>query len=552
MAAARGLIGKAGSPNSQGMRPRAQMRGSPRKPSILETRKRLLNASDRPPELQYELLLMFARNELAAQWTILVLALIFSLASMFWAPEREAIIWLIVVVTTKIALLEVCRKFAQLPKADVDVKLWYRRLFVAEAASGLAWACFALIGNGANAAGDQGYILSSHVFLFASLIVLLAIRMTFASTVLPLLYIGTIPMTLAVVARLTIQQDFFYFALASLAVGVHIYFVFLAKGLQTTAVSMLEYRLQKDLLISELAEEKTTSDLARQRAEDANLAKSRFLATMSHELRTPLNAVLGFSEVMKNELLGPIDNKSYKEYAENIHSSGAHLLHLINEILDLSRVEAGKYDMSEKPIDLAAIVDDCRRLLHLRAETKGLKIIERYSAEMSPLWADERAVRQICLNLMSNAVKFTPRGGSVTLLIETTADGEQMIRISDTGPGIPKEEIPKVLEAFGQGSLAHETAEGGTGLGLPIVRKLIELHGGRLDLQSELRKGTSATVYFPRIRNMERLGPLAGSNRIGRTSVEQSGRPGEVAHPRRPRRLVRPRRQSETDRIATG
>ncbi|MGI9411095.1 MAG: sensor histidine kinase [Hyphomicrobiaceae bacterium] len=552
MAAAHGLIGKAGGPNSQGMRSRAQRHKPTRKPSILETRKRLINTSDRPPELQYELLLMFARNELAAQWTILVLALIFSLASMFWAPEREAIIWLIVVVTTKIALLEVCRKFAQLPKADADAKLWYRRLFVAEAASGLAWACFALIGNGTNAVGDQGYILSSHVFLFASLIVLLAIRMTFASTVLPLLYVGTIPMTLAVVARLTIQQDFFYFALASLAVGVHIYFIFLAKGLQTTAVSMLEYRLQKDLLISELAEEKTTSDLARQRAEDANLAKSRFLATMSHELRTPLNAVLGFSEVMKSELLGPMDNKSYKEYAENIHSSGAHLLHLINEILDLSRVEAGKYDMSEKPIGLAEIVDDCRRLLHLRAETKGLKIIERYSPEMAPLWADERAVRQICLNLMSNAVKFTPRGGSVTLVIETTAEGEQMICVSDTGPGIPKDEIPKVLEAFGQGSLAHETAEGGTGLGLPIVHKLVELHGGRLDLRSELRKGTIATVYFPRIRNMERLGPLADPNRAGRSGSEHPGRSHDLAHPRRPRRLVRARQQPETDRSATG
>ena len=553
MVAARGLIGKADGPDHRGLRPRARKSKAQRKQSILETRKRLLNSNDRPPELQYELLLMFARNELAAQWTILVLALIFSLASMFWAPEREAITWLIVVVTTKIALLEVCRKFARLPKAEVDVKLWYRRLFVAEAASGLAWACFALIGNGANAIGDQGYILSSHVFLFASLIVLLAIRMTFASTVLPLLYVGTIPMTLAVVARLGLQQDFFYFALASLAVGVHIYFIFLAKGLQTTAVSMLEYRLQKDLLISELAEEKTTSDLARQRAEDANLAKSRFLATMSHELRTPLNAVLGFSEVMKNELLGPMQNASYKEYADNIHSSGSHLLHLINEILDLSRVEAGKYDLSEKPVNLADIVDDCRRLLRLRAETKGLKIVERYNPGMAPLWGDERALRQICLNLMSNAVKFTPRGGSVTLITETTSDGEQMIRVSDTGPGIPKDEIPKVLEAFGQGSLAHETAEGGTGLGLPIVRKLVELHGGRLDLQSELRKGTVATVYFPRIRNMQRLEQFTEQDKVGHTQPDKVAvQHGERAHRRRPARLIRALRRRETKRYATG
>ena len=207
----------------------------------------------------------------------------------------------------------------------------------------------------------------------------------------------------------------FYLAMAAMAVGLHVYFIFLAKGLNSTALAMLEFRAEKDALIAEIEEEKSISDEARRRAEAANVAKSRFLATMSHELRTPLNAILGFSEVMKCELLGPMQNESYKEYAGNIHDSGRHLLQLINEILDLSRIEAGRYELHEEPVRLSEIVEDCLRLLHLRAESKGLQVALEFAKGLEQIWADERAIRQICLNLMSNALKFTPRGGRITL-----------------------------------------------------------------------------------------------------------------------------------------
>ena len=266
----------------------------------------------------------------------------------------------------------------------------------------------------------------------------------------------------------------FYLAMAAMAVGLHVYFIFLAKGLNSTALAMLEFRAEKDALIAEIEEEKSISDEARRRAEAANVAKSRFLATMSHELRTPLNAILGFSEVMKCELLGPMQNANYKDYAGNIHDSGRHLLQLINEILDLSRIEAGRYELHEEPVRLCDIVEDCLRLLHLRAESKGLHVALEFARGLEPIWADERAIRQICLNLMSNALKFTPRGGRITLLVSATPDGGQTLIVKDTGPGIPKEEIPRVMQAFGQGSLAHQTAEGGTGLGLPIVQNLVE------------------------------------------------------------------------------
>ena len=225
-------------------------------------------------------------------------------------------------------------------------------------------------------------------------------------------------------------------------------------------------------------------------------------------IRDRLNAILGFSEVMMDEILGAMHNDTYREYSGNIHESGKHLLHLINEVLDLSRIEAGRYELNEEPQRLTDVAEDCHRLLKLRAESKGLLIVEDFDEKLAQLWVDERAVRQICLNLMSNALKFTPKGGRITVTVAATEDGGQLLSVKDTGPGIPKEEIPKVMQAFGQGSLAHQTAEGGTGLGLPIVKHLIELHDGHFELRSELRKGTEAVVFFPKKRVLQQMPPL--------------------------------------------
>ena len=370
-----------------------------------------------------------------------------------------------------------------------------------------------------------------HVFMLASLIVLLAIRMTFASAVMTLLYVGTMPMTVAVVVRLLMQGHPFYMAMAAMAIGLHVYFIFLAKGLNSTALSMLEFRAEKDALIAEIEEEKSISDEARRRAEAANVAKSRFLATMSHELRTPLNAILGFSEVMKSELLGPMQNANYKEYAGNIHDSGRHLLQLINEILDLSRIEAGRYELHEEPVRLSDIVEDCRRLLGLRAESKGLQMVLEFDKGLDQIWADERAIRQICLNLMSNALKFTPaRRAHHAQRLALPRRRPEAERQAIPGPGIPKEEIPRVMQAFGQGSLAHQTAEGGTGLGLPIVQNLVDLHGGTFELQSELRKGTEAIVMLPKSRVLRAMPPLQP---LGRSATARpAAHPQRRKHPR--------------------
>jgi two-component system cell cycle sensor histidine kinase PleC len=186
-----------------------------------------------------------------------------------------------------------------------------------------------------------------------------------------------------------------------------------------------------------------------------------------------------------------------------------HLLGLINEILDLSRIEAGRYELNEESVSLVSIVEDCHHLLKLRASNRGIIIHEVFEPELPRLWADERAIRQICLNLLSNAIKFTPPAGEIWLKVGWTASGGQYISMKDTGAGIPEEEIPIVLASFGQGSNSIKSAEQGAGLGLPIAKSLVDLHGGTFSLISKLRIGTEVIVTFPPERVVAAMAPMA-------------------------------------------
>lgn len=501
--------------NAQSAETAAVKSSSPGRPvrslkELRSFREKLAHGTSDKPEFEYELLTMFARNETSAPFAMPALCFIFYITSMFWASFIEATTWIAIVSISRVYMLDQCRRLLSIPRTEVNVRQWRRHFVRIELVNGFALAAFALIGMSFH--GDHHTAapatFSSHVFIFATLMVVLAIRMTFASTLPQLFLAGTVPMTVAVAARLFTLGDPFYFALASMAVGIHVFFLYLARGLHSTALAMVEFRAEKDNLISELEEATAISDEARRRAEAANKAKSRFLATMSHELRTPLNAIMGFSEVMEQELLGPIGNDVYRDYAHNIYKSGEHLLCIINEILDLSRIEAGRYDLNEETTRLTDIAEDCERLVKIKADSKALSIVEDFAPNLPQVWVDPRAIRQICLNLLSNALKFTPKGGRITIIIGFTQDGGQFLTVADTGPGIPKNEIPRVLQAFGQGSLAHETAEGGTGLGLSIVQNLIHLHGGTFDLQSELRKGTEVTITIPPQRVINAASPL--------------------------------------------
>jgi signal transduction histidine kinase len=233
----------------------------------------------------------------------------------------------------------------------------------------------------------------------------------------------------------------------------------------------------------------------------ANSTKSEFLAHMSHELRTPLNAIIGFSEIVAGELFGAIDNRRYVEYAGDIHTSGKHLLSIINDILDLAKIEAHRRELTESVIDLQETAAAALRLVRGRAENGKLRLVNEITRGCVPLLqADERAVKQMLLNLLSNAVKFTPKGGLVTVSAEMREDRSLVVTVSDTGIGIAPENIPRALAPFGQVENAISHSAEGTGLGLPLVKALMELHGGFLELESEVDKGTQARLVFPASR----------------------------------------------------
>jgi PAS domain S-box-containing protein len=237
---------------------------------------------------------------------------------------------------------------------------------------------------------------------------------------------------------------------------------------------------------------------AKEQAELANRSKSEFLANMSHELRTPLNAIIGFSEIVAGELFGPIGGKRYVEYARDIHTSGIHLLSIISDILDLSKIEAGRRELTESAIDLHEAAESALRLVRGRAENSGVGLVNEINREATPrLLADDRGVKQMLLNLLSNAVKFTPDGGRIAVSAALRSNGSLAVTVEDTGIGIAPEDIPRALAPFSQVDSALTRRYEGTGLGLPLVKSLIELHDGTLELESEEGKGTLATVVFP-------------------------------------------------------
>jgi signal transduction histidine kinase len=243
-------------------------------------------------------------------------------------------------------------------------------------------------------------------------------------------------------------------------------------------------------------------------AESASRAKSEFLANMSHELRTPLNAIIGFAEVIERETFGPAAPR-YREYASDIHGSGRHLLQVINDVLDLSKVEAGQMLLHEARLDPALVMQGCVRLLKPRAAKSNVRIYTSFDPHLPVLLADEARLRQIGLNLMSNAVKFTKPGGRVSVSTGLDRDGGIAIAVTDTGIGMTAEEIAIALEPFQQVMSSQSRTNEGTGLGLPLTKTLVELHGGRLDIASAPGRGTTVTVSFPASRSVAQLVEVA-------------------------------------------
>ena len=266
-------------------------------------------------------------------------------------------------------------------------------------------------------------------------------------------------------------------------------------GERTAELSQANVRLMHEIGEHKLTEEALI--MAKEQAEYANRAKSEFLANMSHELRTPLNAIIGFSDVMKNHMFGPVGNPKYVEYVNDINASGSHLLELITDILDLSKIEAGKNELHEENIDVSKALGSCLTLVKERAEEAGVEIECDTASNLPALLADERKLKQILINLLSNAIKFTPDGGKVTIRIRPHEADGYVFQIADTGIGIALADFPKAMTPFQQIDSDLNRKYEGTGLGLPLTKALVELHGGSLDMESEVGVGTTVTVRFP-------------------------------------------------------
>jgi two-component system, cell cycle sensor histidine kinase PleC len=456
--------------------------------------KRILLEDSLPAEMevpwQGDLLEIFLRNQLRLAPIMPIMCLLLAFTALSWMPVTLVAIWLLGALGCNAIQLYICNHYFKKPRNSSEQREWIGMLAASELMVGSSW-ILPLFFFWPQVNQTQG------MFLIAALMTVNVVRFMIVSNFMPVLVAGTGIITIGVALRCVSEGGAVYLAMTGLFISLEVFFLFIARQLQDTARDMIVFRGQKDLLIMQLKLERDRAENEQKKAESANQAKSSFLANMSHELRTPLNAILGFSEILEGEMFGPMTNRTYKDYAGDIHNSGQYLLGLINDILDISRIEAGRRDIHEEPVSIADILRKAQHLLAGSAAEKSMHVNIQDQHALPKIWGDARAIQQIAINLLSNSVKFSQKGGSVTLAVARNNTGGIALSVKDNGPGIPEHEIEQASAAFTRGSLAAKKAVDGAGLGLSIVKGIMKLHNGKFEIKSAPGCGTEVICTFP-------------------------------------------------------
>ncbi len=437
-----------------------------------------------------EMLRMFVQGQINLAPIMPILSVIIAFTALVWTEATVVLPWLICAFGTHAIQLVLCHLYLKVDPKPESQAAWIGNISASEFLQAVCWLTTLFMFW---PKGDH----SNSGFLIATIMLVTVVRFMVVSNFLPVLIAGTGVTMIGLAARCIMEGGTVYYSLATLVLGLEVFFLFISRKLQETARDMLKFRLEKDSLIEELKQERDVAKGEREKAESANLAKSAFLANMSHELRTPLNAILGFSEIIQREILGPMQNASYRSYAGDIHHSGRHLLDLIDDILDLSRIETGRTELNEEPVHVHDIAVETINLLAMRASAKKIVVQLAIDQKLPKIMADRRSVSQIAINLLTNAIKFTQPGGIVELNAVSTSSGGLSFVVRDNGPGIPAHEINHALGAFARGSSATKKAIDGAGLGLAIVKGLMNAHDGYLSIESEPDQGTTVICTFP-------------------------------------------------------
>jgi two-component system cell cycle sensor histidine kinase PleC len=374
--------------------------------------------------------------------------------------------------------------------SEGDVESWLQCFVIIQAMGSASWGLMPWL------CWDRGNPLN-HMFLAACVMAVIASLVVSRGSNMKMYVANLLPLSLMTAARFLLSNSPTDMVIGALTPMVAFQMWYIGRPLVLRMAEDARLRFKVEDLAGELEETRDEALRKRFEAETANASKTAFLANMSHELRTPLNAILGFSEIISQECFGPVGSERYRDYAGDIHSSGAHLLSLINDLLDVAKIEAGRMDISPNPLDAGRVFDIALKLINTKAREKDQTLAITVDPSVPPLYADERAVKQILINLVSNAVKFTPQGGRIDVIGGTAANGDFLITVRDNGPGIPPDKLGQIFKPFSQVDNRFDRQAGGTGLGLALVRGLAELHGGRAWMESEFGKGCSVFVSLP-------------------------------------------------------